>query len=188
MSASLSSFSSETCSTTAYYDLRQLLQRSTSRYRVSRRVIGGHPRPADVTLLGRTVRRSWCLLRIGGRSATPSVRFRSCWSQGDGEVKGGAYTCRALDPDPAAVCLDNPFGNGQPQSGAKVRSPLRLPVSLEDVRQILRPDAWPGVSDRELNKPVDGLRPNGDCSSFGGELECVPDQIREDLLNAIAVR
>src|SRR5262244_570517 len=84
----------------------------------------------------------------------------------------------ALDPDLAAVQLDEFPRQCQPQSRAldlPVRSP-DLPELLEHRLLILRRDADPGVGDRDLNHAVPRYCVDVNPATFRRELDRVREQ------------
>jgi hypothetical protein len=68
-----------------------------------------------------------------------------------------------------------------------VRVLLRLPEPIEQVRQILRRDAGPGVADPEPHFIGPGARPDGDLAAGRRELHRVADQVLEHLLQALGI-
>src|SRR5688572_28883373 len=79
----------------------------------------------------------------------PTTGASSSASGGDGEreTDGGAETRTTFDPDTSAVALDNSFRDGKAETGAFPVGSRRLPVTVENPRQILFRDADSGVSD-----------------------------------------
>jgi hypothetical protein len=67
--------------------------------------------------------------------------------EGDAETEGGSLAFLALNPDLAAVGLDNMLGNSQsqpaPLSGTGL---ICFKKTLKDMRQIIGRDAYSGVS------------------------------------------
>ena len=56
-----------------------------------------------------------------------------------------------------------------------------MPEALEDMRQLVCGDSGAVVPHREADLAIALLGPDDDRASFRGELDRVPDQIREDL-------
>src|SRR5262245_58370736 len=84
----------------------------------------------------------------GWRSLSPTHRDR--------ERERGADTDLALDPDLAAVQLNELPTQGEPQPGALLLrgAGSNLTKLLEDRLLVLQRDADPDVADRDLDRPV----------------------------------
>src|SRR2546426_489705 len=97
-----------------------------------------------------------------------------------------AATDLALDPQPAAVELDEAPRQRQPESGAlalaRVVGP-DLTELLEDRVVVVGRDANAGVADGDLDRPVGEMGGDADASALGGELDRVREQVDQHLLD-----
>src|SRR2546430_16378851 len=112
--------------------------------------------------------------RRAGTRGSLGIAQRQC------EEERAALPSFALRPDLPPVRLHDPFGDGEPQTGAQPGGLPRLPETLENMRELIRGDPGPGIGDREPDLAIGKLGPDGDCAAFGGELDRIPDQVRED--------
>src|SRR5579884_3508429 len=101
--------------------------------------------------------------------------------------KGGApIFARALDPDFAAVCIDQCLGNGQTEAEAAKATcdfALSLLECVKDSVDLFRLNADAGVNDASLDFAGRGVeRLDGDSTFLGGKFHAVLDQIPKHLL------
>ena len=80
----------------------------------------------------------------------------------DGEEEDAAFAELALDPDAAAVRLDDPLDDRQAQARAVLSGLARLPQAFEHVRQVIGGDAAAGVRHPEQDVFVRARRADGD--------------------------
>ena len=93
----------------------------------------------------------------------------------------------ALDPDTAAVCLDDALRDVQAKPRACAPRLARLPEPIEQVRQALRGNSRSRVGDAEHHLATGGARANIDAAAPRRELERVADEVGEDLEDTTAV-
>jgi hypothetical protein len=111
---------------------------------------GGTAQTRNLQRRVQSVRR---LVQVVKHSRRASVA--SAYRQREGE--GGPPARLALDPDPAAVQLDELLGQGQPEARTFLVAPLiasDLAELLEDSRPVLRSDPDAGVADSDLDRPL----------------------------------
>src|SRR5438128_5920289 len=125
------------------------------------------------------------VLGCGAAARAPSDETRArrelgAVAQRQCEEERAALSSSALRPDLPPMRLHDPLGDGEPQTGAQPGGLPRLPEALEDMRDLIRSDPGPGVGDREPDLAIGKLGPDGDRAAFGGELDRIPDQGRED--------
>src|SRR6185436_10172983 len=108
----------------------------------------------------------------------------------NGKGERRALTGLALDPDLAAVQLDELAGQGQAQAGALVLARVvrsDLAELLEDGLVVLGRDADAGVGDRDLGRAVGHRGPDLDAAPFWRELHRVRQQVHQYLLDLALV-
>src|SRR5581483_10942410 len=89
------------------------------------------------------------------RSLAPRVTYYRSVRRREGDPERRALARQALAGDLAAVGGDDFLDDRQPQPGAGlVAVPGDTEEAVEDVRQVLRRDADPGVRDRQHHAPV----------------------------------
>ena len=106
---------------------------------------------------------------------------------GDGRAQAFA---RALDPDDAAVQLDEALHDRQPEAEPAVlarRRRIALPESFEQMRNEFRLDADAGVGDADLDMRVHALEHDLDLAVLRRELDGVRQQIPDDLLKTARI-
>src|SRR6202035_2992265 len=104
------------------------------------------------------------------------------------EVESRSLPRLAPHPDPTAVCFDDTFGDWQSESGAHALGAFGLPVRIEDVAEVLLRNPGPGVAHREQHSRVLCLGAEADRAAAWRELHRVPDQVRQHLEDAVAIR
>ena len=80
--------------------------------------------------------------------------------------------------------------DGQAEAKAAVPAggrAVRLAESIEDITQKLRGDPYAGVADRDLDPIRNSRQASFDAAAFVGELDCVGEEVPEDLLYAVGV-
>ena len=105
------------------------------------------------------------------------------------ERKCGALAWLRLDPDSAAVHLNDPLGDGESQTGAALLAGdgiVGLLKFLEQVGLIGSGDAGAGVTHRHMECAVIRFGLDGDFARIG-ELDGVADKVDQDLGQAAAV-
>src|SRR5919109_5539282 len=95
----------------------------------------------------------------------------------------------ALDPDPAAVELDETLGKGEAETGALalLHADIGLVKLLEDPLSFLGDDARTRVGHRHPHFAVDTRRGDDDAASLRRELDRVREQVEDDLADAALV-
>src|SRR5690606_34353214 len=107
----------------------------------------------------------------------------------DRETERAPHADRARDPDPAAVRLDDPPADREPEAGAGASGlERRPPERREEVRDRIFRDPDARVLDREDDLLAVRLRGDRDPAALGRELDRVPDQVLEELEHTVAVR
>src|SRR4051794_22848555 len=91
------------------------------------------------------------------------------------EAECGPLSLLALHPDPPAVPLDDPLRDREAEPAA--RRLLAVPVTLEDVRHVLRSDADADIRHGEPRLERVRLRAQDDLGTTRGELDRVPDEV-----------
>ena len=104
-----------------------------------------------------------------------------------GDKERAASTRCTLHGDATTLRLHESFHDRQPQSGAARLIAAAPPEPLEDVRQIVGGDAFPGVAHPELHLTAMVRGTHHDAAAGRRELRRIADQILEDLQHAIAV-
>src|SRR6516225_9213924 len=105
------------------------------------------------------------------------------------ECKGRAMARLRLDPDLAAVHLNDPLGDGQSQAGAALLAGDGVVGLLELLKQfglIGSGDAGSGITDRYMECAVVRFGLDGDFASIG-ELDRIAYEIDENLRQAPTV-
>src|SRR5579862_9131324 len=89
----------------------------------------------------------------------------------------------ALDPDPAAVELDETLREREPETRAFALpdADFRLLELLEDPPLVLAGDPGTGVGDRDEHLLVDALRCDDDAAALRSELDRVREEVEDDL-------
>src|SRR5258705_6805091 len=90
--------------------------------------------------------------------------------EGEREREASPSARLALDANPAAMGLDDPLRDREPEADAGTRGLPRLPEAVEDVWEVLGRDARAGVADRELDRGVTSGHADLDPSVLGSEL------------------
>src|SRR5438874_6920322 len=117
-----------------------------------------------------TLIRGWVL----ARHRILGIAQRQC------EEERAALSSFALRPDLPPMRLHDALGDGEPQTSAQPGGLSRLPEALEDMRDLSRSDPGPGVGDREPDLAIGKLGPDGDSAAFRGELDRIPNEVREN--------
>src|SRR5262249_11174888 len=106
------------------------------------------------------------------------------------EREGRTYANLALDPDPAAMELDELPRQRQSQTGALdlLGGHPHLLELLEDRFLVLRRDTHTSVADRYLHGAVHGFRRNLNPAALRRELDRIREQVQQDLANLSLVR
>src|SRR4051812_3085030 len=109
--------------------------------------------------------------------------------RGQGEPERAALAGRALRPDAAAVMLDDPLADREPDAGSGVRALAVQPVEgLEDLLGLARLHADPIVAHGEPPRRVDAVRRDLHARVAVRELHGVRDQVLEHLADVAVVR
>src|SRR6516164_478395 len=106
-----------------------------------------------------------------------------------GERKCGALARLRLDPNPSAVHLNDPLGDGQSQAGAALLARDRIVGLLELMKQlglVRSGDARAGVADRDMECAIVRFGLDGNFAGIG-ELNGVADKIDQNLRQSSAV-
>src|SRR4051794_32900273 len=104
----------------------------------------------------------------------------SLGSSGQADRERAAAPLLALDRDAAAVSVDDPLGDGEPQADPLAVLAAGLEVPIEDVGHLVGGDAWAGIGDVEARAAaLVGLRPHADGPPVAGELDGVSNHVRE---------
>src|SRR5215471_621253 len=95
----------------------------------------------------------------------------------------------ALDPDAAAVELDQPFREREPEPGAValLEADFRLLELLEDPLVVLGRDSRPGIRHGHEHLAVHPRRGDADVPARRRELHRVREQVEDDLAQAALV-
>src|SRR5207302_9618820 len=136
---------------------------------------------ALVDAVSRWQRRAW--VDSAGVSAGP---LRGWLRSNDGEGDSGALASRTVRPDAAAVRLDDSTSDVKAKPGAGPLALARLPIAFEQVREMFRRNASARVGDGEAHLAL----VDGHFEAYGalvGELDCVSQQVREDLQDSTAI-
>src|SRR5262249_34005735 len=64
---------------------------------------------------------------------------------------------------------------------------IRLPESIEDIRQEFRINAHPGIGDGNLDLAIGPAQLCLDTTSLVCELDCIPEQVPDHLLQAVGI-
>src|SRR5215471_16213544 len=107
----------------------------------------------------------------------------------DSEI-GAPPRARTRSGDAAAMHLDQMTHDGQAETEATIlarRCTVRLPESVEDMRQKFRVDSYAGIADGNLNPVSDPLQLRIDVTSRVRELDCVRQEVPDDLLYTVSV-
>src|SRR5215468_6138699 len=86
--------------------------------------------------------------------------------------------------------LDYITNDGQTEAQSAIpacRRAIRLPESIEDIRQELRINAHPSIADGNLDLAIDPAQRCLDPPSLVGELYCIPEQVPDHLLQAVGI-
>src|SRR3989441_7271405 len=130
-------------------------------------------------------------MRISGADTVLSLHSGAGrWPRGQREAEGAAPARLALDPDAAAVQLDQALGQRQPEAGPFLLARVvarSLPELLEDDRLVFLWDADPRVRDGDHDALSVRLCIHGDRAVLLGELHRVGEQVDEDLLHRTLV-
>jgi hypothetical protein len=140
---------------------------------------------ANPNLLGHLARRSdptgfWCiswrpLLKLGAR--------------GEFHLEGRALANCRLNPDAAAVHLDDLLGNGETKPGAALGlgvGAVDLMELLEDAGLVFDVNARHRIGDADSEVTVHSLGGDTNLAAIG-ELNCVPYKVKQNLLQALLV-
>src|SRR3954447_10585904 len=95
------------------------------------------------------------------------------------EEESSPSTQRAFDPDASTLSFDDPLGDIESQARCVSGRWLRLPIALEDMRDMVGRDAGACVRHGDQQLSSAALRPNRDGFPFGAELERIADEVRE---------
>src|SRR4029077_14628267 len=117
-------------------------------------------------------------------------RGRAFGSEGDREVERGAVTDGAFDPDLASVHLHDLLNDREAEASPRYRlrgAAAHAPEALEDVADLLRRDADPGVGDADQGVPALDAAGGSDRAGFGPGLGRAADQVVDDLDQSVAV-
>src|SRR4029450_1662404 len=134
----------------------------------------------------------WALAASGAVRRAPArlprnpLRVITASAHRQGEGKGRPLAQVALDPDLAAVQLDELLREGQPEARAFLLACLIAPhlaELLEDGRLILGGDPDPGVGDGDLDRAVFPAGLKADPAPFRGELHGIGEEVEQDLLD-----
>ena len=117
--------------------------------------------------------------RLGGQGGSILRRHREC------DPERGALAELALDLDLAAVGIDDALHDREAKTDAVIARVL--PVAIEDVLDVLARDAGSGVADRDRDPIAAPFGPESDRTAGRGELERVPDQVRERLTEPVTI-
>src|SRR5262245_40543434 len=115
------------------------------------------------------------LRRKPGSSSTTRILFMA----GELDAHRGAVAGLALDPDDAAVILDDALDDRQPEPGSVAP---RREERVEDPRQGLGINAAAGVTDRDLDRFPSILGVQTDASRSVHRLGGIEQQVPQDLL------
>src|SRR5215216_6180997 len=96
-----------------------------------------------------------------------------------------ADTELAFDPDPALVCVDDPFRDRQPKASALVVSGARSPVAVKHERKVFGRNTWSRVRDRKEDVGTARLHTNRDARR--ADLDRIAGQIRQHLYDTVSV-
>src|SRR5690242_19840495 len=105
--------------------------------------------------------------------------------RGQREEERRAAALHALEPDPAAVRLDEALHDRQPEAGTAAPHRPALPEPIEDVGVVLGRDAASGIGDPEQDLRISWSRAHGDQAAARREPGCIADQVLEDLADAV---
>src|SRR5690606_33282866 len=122
---------------------------------------------------------------MGGGPASRPASASSTRRHGHEEPRAAALL--ALDPDAAAVRLDDALGDGEAEADAAAARVAGLPEAVEEVRELIGRDAGPGVADLEAHLVAIAFDVDAHAPAFGRELDGVADEVAERLEQAVAV-
>src|SRR5579864_9063878 len=117
-------------------------------------------------------------------------RGRAFGRERDREVERGAVTDGAFDPDLASVHLHDLLNDREAEASPRYRlrgAAAYAPEALEDVADLLRRDAEPGVGDADQGVPALDTAGQRDRAPFGRVLDRVVDEVADDLDQTVAV-
>src|SRR5262249_47693670 len=107
----------------------------------------------------------------------------------DGE-RGSLAAAGALGPDRTTVRLDQVADDGEAEPQATVAArvgAVDLVKPVENVRQLLGADALAGVTHGQLDELAGAAQPDVDLATGRRELHRVGHEIRDDLVQPVAV-
>src|SRR6266849_3483700 len=117
-------------------------------------------------------------------------RRRLLRCQRDGEVERRTVTDSALDPDLAAMHLDDLLNDREAQAGPGYRlggAAADPPEAFEDMLDLVRRDAQPGVGDADERKTAVGAGRQRHRPAIGRVLDRIVDEVAQDLDETVAV-
>src|SRR6266852_3066650 len=117
-------------------------------------------------------------------------RRRLLRCQRDGEVERRTVTDSALDPDLAAMHLDDLLNDREAQAGPGYRlggAAADPPEAFEDMLDLVRRDAQPGVGDADERKTAVGAGRQRHRPAIGRVLDRIVDEVAQDLDETVAI-
>jgi hypothetical protein len=123
------------------------------------------------------------------RTSLLHQHYRRChrrWADRQREREGRAFAQPALQPDPPAVQLDQPFADRQPQPAALLRARriLHLAELLEHQRLVRRRDPNPAIGYADAGHAVSRRRRAHRNPTPLGELDRICQQVEQHLAHA----
>src|SRR2546427_4119606 len=124
-------------------------------------------------------------------SRMPSLQWRDVLGgQWEGEVKRRSVPDRALDPDLSPMHLHDLLNDREAQASPRYRlcgATAHAAEALEDVADLVRRDAHPGVGDADQRKAPFGAAGKGHRAAVRRVLDSVVHKVADDLDEPVAV-